>query len=250
VSLFLSEDHRSPEDLSDVLTDLVSSAPTEEPLLSISGWIVGVSEPDLERLLAPRGWRRAERFDMEFPASALLPELREDLPGQSRTATHADREPLADLMERAYAEDLVERALFVVSRHPHKDARRGIEELLNGELGPWISTASFVRVVDDRLVAATLVNELHGPLITQVMVYPEYRRLGFGADLLIRTLRSIRELGIGVPRLVVTAGNRPAQNLYGRLGFVERLDSRGTVWLNLPALGWSPPPRDVSRFQT
>ncbi len=87
--------------------------------------------------------------------------------------------------------------------------------------------------MEGRLVAATLVNELHGPLLSEVMVDPAWRRRGFARRLVARSIAAVRALALGPLRLVVTVGNDRAEPLYRSVGFVPT-PVRGTIWLRLP----------------
>lgn len=63
-----------------------------------------------------------------------------------------------------------------------------------------------------------MVDEAH---ITNIAVSQQYRRRGIGELLLIATIDLARELKASTMTLEVRASNIPAQNLYGKYGFVE-----------------------------
>jgi ribosomal protein S18 acetylase RimI-like enzyme len=234
---FLSPADATPSSIERLLRDTVDLAAPGEPVISILDWVPGLAPEMWRPLLERRGWQLVTRVDLFFPAAASIPTFDPPTGAAILPATHADRAELVDLMGSAYSADLRERALFMVSRDPRVDAERGIAELLDGALGEWVASASFVARFDGRLAGAILVNLFHGPLITQVMVDPAFRRGGVGSALLTQCIAAVRAKGLGVPRLVVTDSNLPAVRTYRRFGFIEDPGTRGGVWLDLRALG-------------
>jgi [ribosomal protein S18]-alanine N-acetyltransferase len=69
-----------------------------------------------------------------------------------------------------------------------------------------------------------MVDEAH---ITNIAVAQEYRRRGIGELLLIATIDLTRELKATTMTLEVRASNIPAQNLYGKYGFMKMGVRRG-----------------------
>jgi [ribosomal protein S18]-alanine N-acetyltransferase len=63
-----------------------------------------------------------------------------------------------------------------------------------------------------------IVDEAH---IGTVAIHPLWRRRGLGEKLLVRLLGQARDLGAVLATLEVRAGNRVAQRLYERHGFVQ-----------------------------
>lgn len=99
---------------------------------------------------------------------------------------------------------------------------RMIEDLLGGGLGPVVREASTVLRTDDGRIAGFLLTVELSPrvvLLADLVVDPEFRRLGLGGYLLRSGLRAARGLGHATARLWVTEGNAPARRLYERLGF-------------------------------
>lgn len=102
--------------------------------------------------------------------------------------------------------------------------------LLDGSLGSLLDAS---RVVVEspgagapRLVAACLVNDYpdSGPWVTEVSRLPDPRYSGLGALLIRRAMVTLAGQGRPTLGLAVTEGN-PARSTYGRLGFVEVLES-------------------------
>ncbi|MGC2035887.1 MAG: GNAT family N-acetyltransferase [Thermoplasmata archaeon] len=233
---FLSPADATPASIERLLRETDDLGAPGEPVLSILDWVPGLAPERWRQWLERRGWQLITRVDLFFPAAASIPTFVPPTGAAIRSATHADRGELVDLMESAYSADLRERALFMVSRDRRVDAERGIAELLDGTLGEWVASASFVARFEGRLAGAILVNLFHGPLITQVMVEPAFRRSGVASALLTRSIAAVRAKGLGVPRLVVTDSNLPAVRAYHRFGFIEDPGTRGGVWLDLHAL--------------
>ena len=207
---FLSPADATPASIERLLRETDDLGAPGEPVLSILDWVPGLAPERWRQWLERRGWQLITRVDLFFPAAASIPTFVPPTGAAIRSATHADRGELVDLMESAYSADLRERALFMVSRDRRVDAERGIAELLDGTLGEWVASASFVARFEGRLAGAILVNLFHGPLITQVMVEPAFRRSGVASALLTGSIAAVRAKGLGVPRLVVTDSNLPA----------------------------------------
>jgi len=201
------------------------------PLRSVDGPIPGLSDREVGAALAPLGFHPIERGDMVFPATAPVPLLPEPAEFPSRPLGLADESRLARLIERAYART-PDRWLF--AQTPAEDfGDLAASELLGTGVGVWRPEASFGIEVAGALVAATLVNELDGPLLSEVMVDPAWRRRGFARRLVARSISAVRSLGLGPLRLVVRIGNDRAEPLYRSIGFVAS-PVRGTLWLRLP----------------
>lgn len=239
-SLQLSPGFRNEQVLRHFLDGLQAEAATVGPVVGLYDFLPGVDQPSLASVVGPLGKLRVVREDLSFPLDRPLPVPRGPAP-HLRPLDPADAARLARLLEVAYAEDPIERSLFLQSLDPADDARLGMEGLLGTEVGQWIPSASFG--VDDgqQLAGATLVNRMNGILISEVMVAPAHRRRGLASHLLHASLSALRKAGEPAPRLVVTLRNQRAYRLYRRLGFVPVPDATGGVWLNLPALGISLP---------
>ena len=103
---------------------------------------------------------------------------------------------------------------------------------------PW-TRENYVRELTGNQVARYLVAEAEGRVvgfagawiildeshITNVAVLEPFRRRGIGRKLMQALLQYLSNLGASYATLEVRAGNLPAQNLYGSLGF-EKLGRR------------------------
>ncbi len=207
------------------------------PIVEVSDEIPGLPPVVRARVLSSRGFVPVSRLDLTWPPDRSVPSVREVRDGVVRVLGEGDAGPLARLLERAYADNPVDLALFRQRRDPDEDAEEAIRTILFGGIGPWISSASFGVEVEGRLMAATLVNDYHGVLISEVMVDPAHRRKGWARALLVRTLARLREMARADIRLVVTLTNTPAYRLYTELGFAPLPSTQGSTWLNAAVLG-------------
>ncbi|MCI4344402.1 MAG: GNAT family N-acetyltransferase [Thermoplasmata archaeon] len=187
----------------------VSLAPPQG--LPAAGWVAE---------LGPVGFRPRSRVDCTFDLHDVsrLPSAPVDR--KPRSLSLADEERISGLMLRAYARSPAERALFEQLSDPVADARLGAQDLLHGEIGTWRPDASFA--IDDgpELAAATLVQDHHGLLLSEVMVDPRHRRRGYAAAVIAASVRALSEDGSEGPlRLVVSRENERAFRLYEKLGF-------------------------------
>jgi ribosomal protein S18 acetylase RimI-like enzyme len=66
--------------------------------------------------------------------------------------------------------------------------------------------------------------------ITQICVAPKYRGMGLGYELLRRSLLGLQLAACRLATLTVTAVNRPAIDLYERIGFATVRKFRALVW--------------------
>ena len=199
------------------------------PVVRISEWVPGISVRAVRRGLTTFRFRWVYRVDYRFPTARRLPAA-PALGGVSvRRIRSDDFSGLAQLHARAYESDPVETALFREHPGPRADARESMRAILGHDLGGFRRDASFLVQHRGRTVAATCVNDFHGPLISQVMVDPRYRRQGFARHLLLRSLSAIRRWTADPPRLVVTESNRRAVALYRSLGFEIDRRTRGAI---------------------
>ncbi len=180
--------------------------------------------------LAPLGFVARERIDLVYPPEQPLPPVR---PASGiRPLAPGDEPAVARLLERAYADLPEERALFAERRDPAADARTAAAGLLHDGLAPWWADASFGIDGPEGLAAATLVHDLNGPLLTEVMTDPGVRGRGYASALIARSLAAIRaRRAASPPRLVVSWANAPARRLYLALGFVPVEATRGVRWV-------------------
>lgn len=237
--LYLAEGYRHEAALRGLL-DAVDAA-DGGPLLEVADRIPGVPPAVRQKVLAERGFRPVSRVDLGWPVGAPPPPRTEVAEGRARRLGPDDAAALALLLDSAYSDNPVDRALFVQRRDPAADAQSAITLLLGGGLGPWLSAASFGVEVDGALVAATIVNDFHGALITEVMVAPGFRRRGLARALLARTIEVLRHDGRDDIRLAVTVGNDRAYRLYTSLGFLPLAEAPGATWLHEERTGLSVP---------
>jgi ribosomal protein S18 acetylase RimI-like enzyme len=140
---------------------------------------------------------------------------------------------LADLMEACFNMDETGRAVIRELRMISTGGRLagfllGMERLL-GNL-----QQGYVWVEDGRVIGNTSLSPANyprefgkGSIISNVAVYPEFRRRGIAATLVEKSLERSREQGNRFAVLQVDAVNEGAQRLYERLGFrVERSFTR------------------------
>jgi ribosomal protein S18 acetylase RimI-like enzyme len=230
LSLYLADGYRSVSALDRFLDELDRAAPAGAPVVEVNDQIPGMDPADRRAVFERRGYVRVPRTDRAFPPDRALPARRPDV--TTRRLRAADGEALVGLLVRAYSTNPIDRALFRQFRDLREDARSEVKLLLGGELGPWIDAASFTVERPGGLGAATIVNEFHGALITEVVVDPEYRRRGWARALLAETLSALRAAGRSDIRLVVTKSNTSALELYRSVGFEPVEGVEGATWLH------------------
>ncbi|MCI4325201.1 MAG: GNAT family N-acetyltransferase [Thermoplasmata archaeon] len=233
---FLADGYRHPSSLDAFLARLDSPG-AFGPLLELPEPPSPEGFAPVEAAFRARGFVPIVRMDMRYPAERPPPSAPADPAVRVRNIVPTDVETIARLTARAYADNPVDVALFRRYRDPLEDARWGTEAILGDLVGEWLPFASFLAEDDEGPVAATLANELHGPLITQVMVDPRARGRGHATRLLGATVGALRAAGRGVPRLVVTRANRRAHRLYEHIGFVPDPSAVGARWLHSARLG-------------
>jgi ribosomal protein S18 acetylase RimI-like enzyme len=134
---------------------------------------------------------------------------------QTYDAAGADR--FADVLGRTYEGTL---------DCPEISEARTPEEALAGHRGTGFDARTWWLAEDDGSpVGLVLVNAAvdgDGWEIAYVGVAPEYRRQGFGRDLVLKALLEAKAAGEPAVTLAVDARNTPARNLYRRLGFEAR----------------------------
>jgi GNAT superfamily N-acetyltransferase len=242
VSFYLSEGFRAPGPLESFVSAV--SAEAERAGSPVIAWFdVGpiMSLEAQRRVFGARGAFHVVRIDMTYPAEKPLFEPPGESPSGMRPLHGSDQAAIARLLEVAYDDNPVERAVFVRYRDPVRDAEESARDLLHDTYGRWMSEASFGVFDGDVLASAVLVNDLRGPLITEVMTAPGYRRRGLIRHLLRASVSALRTLGMPAPRLVVTTWNERAARLYRSLGFVHLPGADGGIWLDLPRLGVTAP---------
>lgn len=238
--IYVAEGYQRASVFTTFLRRLDTMDPAGLPLLSCSPDLPGVPDSDRDAVFRDRGFLPVSRCDMIYPRNASLPAPL-PAPGQdARSLTLADKEGMAKLDRRAYADNPIDRGLFTTALDELEDARRAIASIVGGRYGRWLPEASFGIEQDGRLVALTLANDFQGALISDVAVDPAYRGKGLASRLLYLTVGALRSAGFEDPRLVVTMQNRRAVRLYQRLGFQFVPGGSGRSWLNARALGISP----------
>ena len=187
---------------------------------------------DLEELLSRYQLEPRTRGDYRFDLNRISRLSPGKVTFPMRNLGLEDESALAKLLEEAYAADPAERALFAQRSDPREEARTGVHGLLRGGVGDWLPWASFGVTDSSRIVGATLVNQFHGPLISEVMVSPEFRRRGIARALLVASLRSLASHGAEAARLVASRENTNAVQLYESVGFSPDPGVEGVVWVN------------------
>jgi ribosomal protein S18 acetylase RimI-like enzyme len=238
LNVHVLDPHFDPEALGELLGSLGPTGLSVGSILRLSLW-PPLRSPVAESAarLGPLGFRSRTRIDCRFdlaragglpPAGAVVP---------PRPLTVEDEGRIARLMEAAYADDPGERALFAQWRDPSAEARSGTHDLISGEVGTWRPDASFGIVQGGELAAATMVQEFHGFLLSEMMVGPAWRRRGFASALIGASVRALaKDAPNGSIRLVVTRENERAFRLYAKLGFEPDPTTEGVVWVRSDAL--------------
>lgn len=195
----------------------------EGPVVFLPSPFPGLPPAEEERLLHDLGFRRFARSEMSFPDDAPLPS-EVPPPGITLRAYRAtDDGSAARVHARAFG-DSFDRFLFLADLDPMRDGEIAIREIVGGRYGDFLPEASSVAESDGSLVGVVLaLRTSRGALIADVATDPAFKGRGVGRAVVARSVRVLRELGVGPARLVVTEGNRRAIELYERLGFVRTL---------------------------
>jgi ribosomal protein S18 acetylase RimI-like enzyme len=102
--------------------------------------------------------------------------------------------------------------------------RAVVQQLFDGVFGPQLWAVS--QVVEDggRLVSATMITLWEDrPFVAFSVTAPGHQRQGLARAGLQRAMNRLRAGDETELRLIVTAGNAPAERLYQSLGFVEEM---------------------------
>lgn len=135
-----------------------------------------------------------------------------------RVVREADAHDLAILMYSAF------RGTIDDEGETFADAVREIEKTLAGDYGKLLLECSFVIEEGEFLSSACLISwfDLHAaPLVVFSMTRLEHKGRGMARFLLQQSINTLLDRGHTQLTLIVTDGNKPAQNLYGSLGFQE-----------------------------
>lgn len=242
VFLYLDRDYRTPRALG-LLLDRLGAETGEGPVIMVSDPVPGFSPEEVDGVLGPRGFERLLRVDMvdpggPLPAAPEVPRLRPLEPV-------GDREPLAQLLVEGYRDNPGDQALFRHHTDPLEDARYAVTQLFEGGVGTLWPDASFVVPdAEGGLLAATVVTDLGGPLLAEVVVAPQGRRRGYARRLVRESTARVRLRSTVPLRLVVTLRNRRAYELYRSLGWRRLEETLGGPWVHPGALrlaGLEPP---------
>lgn len=172
-------------------------------------------EPDArDPAAAPRpgAGRRVLRVDLRREHTAPQPPA----DPAARPPTAADAEALAVLFIDAY------RGTIDDEGETLDDARAVVRQLFDGGFGTMWWPVSEVVERPHGLAAATLVTRWEGqPFVAFSITAPAWQRQGLARVGLQRAMYRLAQGGEAVLRLVVTAGNTPAERLYAQLGFVD-----------------------------
>lgn len=194
------------------------------PLAFLPGPLAGLSVEEETRLLVRRGFARYGRSEMRRTSAEPPtgpPEA--DGPGALREVGASDAPALCELHLRAY-HGRFDRYLFLEEADEAADARREVHDILKGRWGPLDPDGSVILDLDGTAVAAVLaVDRPDGVLLADVVVDPSRQGRGLGARTLVGSLRRLLARGKVATYLNVTEGNRAAERLYARCGFVRSL---------------------------
>lgn len=240
VALYLSPGFRASGPVHAFL-DALEAADPALPLVEVSDQLPGVSSANRRAIFTQRGFVPVPRLDLGWPIDRPAPARPIPAEAVVRPLGSADAPELVTLSIAAYADNPIDVALFRRWRDPQRDAEAAVTYLVLGELGPFNPSASFGAFVGGTLAAATLVNDYHGALVSQVMCAPEFRRRGYASALVLRTVGALQEQRAVSIRLVVTRANERAYRLYRALGFEPIPGADGVSWLHARRLGLAPP---------
>jgi ribosomal protein S18 acetylase RimI-like enzyme len=183
----------------------------------------GLTVDEEAATLRSMGFAPYSRSEMLLPSAAALPAYEAVEGAVVRSFRPADERAIVAVHAAAYRNHF-DRFLFAEDLNPERDAELTIRRLIEGRYGTFLPRASMVIVHRERIVGETIVLAPPGrALIADVAVDPAAQRKGLGRAVLVGTVRALRAQGVGGIALVVTEGNRPAVQLYERLGFVRTL---------------------------
>jgi GNAT superfamily N-acetyltransferase len=245
--VYLDDGFRTPRLLGGFV-DRLRGEPGATPLVSVLDPVPAMPDAEVDAVLAARGFERLLRIDLSYPAVAPLPSAPEV--AGVRNLRRDDAEGVARILREGYEDNPGDRALFRFELDALDDSRHAVRQLFEGGVGQFWPEASFAvpdPAAPDRLLAVTVVCDLKGPLLAEVIVAPDGRRRGFARRLVQESLRAVRARTAEPLRLVVTLRNRRAYRLYDSLGFVRLEATLGGPWVHPGELGVSSldPPFDL-----
>jgi GNAT superfamily N-acetyltransferase len=126
----------------------------------------------------------------------------------------SDKSALAELMLNAY------RGTADYEGESLEEAEEEIEALIGGKYGAFLSEHSFARWKEGVMISATLITWHEcAPLLAFSMTRADFKRRGHAKALIAATAESLAKAGYKSLDLYVTASNRPAIELYRKMGF-------------------------------
>ena len=135
---------------------------------------------------------------------------------RARVPQPEDGDALATLLLEAY------RGTIDDEGETPEETRSVVRQLFDGAFGPMLWSVSEVVEDGGRLVAATMITLWEDrPFVAFTVTAPSHQRRGLARAGLQRAMNRLRAGDETELRLVVTAGNAPAEQLYASLGFVD-----------------------------
>jgi ribosomal protein S18 acetylase RimI-like enzyme len=176
-------------------------------------------------------------------------------PGKLRPIdVHRDLNPVADLMERCFADTL------------DPDGQRYLQQMRTAANNPgylrWatmmseggsVPVSGYVWEEAGKVVGNLTLIPYYGLgqryfLVANVAVHPEYRRQGIATSLTIKAIEHARQRGAQAVWLHVRADNEGATRLYRSLGFIEQAQRTTWIWdrasareVQIPGIRLEPP---------
>ena len=133
-----------------------------------------------------------------------------------RAVLDSDREPLAQLMLAAYRGESDD------DNSTLEDAHEEIRKTFAGEYGEFLNKTSVIIERDGEIAATTLITLFEErPFVCFTMTAPQFKRQGLALATLLAAIEHLKSAQEPELRLMVTAGNSPAERLYEHLGFVD-----------------------------
>lgn len=136
----------------------------------------------------------------------------------SRCIRKADEHDLSILMYSAF------RGTIDDEGETFSDAVREIEKTMSGDCGRLMPDCSFIIEQGEFIASACLISWYEpsvSPFVVFTMTRPEFKGQGMARFLLQQSINALIDQGYSQLTLIVTDGNRSAQNLYVSLGFRE-----------------------------
>ena len=236
--IYLKKGYQNPEGLGTFLDELEADSDRDGPLASFLDLLPGLSAEAQEECLSPRGYFHLDRLVLRLPKERPLPHGPLDAATAMHTLRSEDEEALVRLMRESYDSWASRLAPWLSHRDPREDAQDAVRDIFEGRRGEWLSWASYAVDVAGGLAAATLVSRTGGPVISDVMVTPRLRRIGLGRQLLLQTVRALREREPEEPCFVTTARDLVALRLFRGVGFeIDTTAPPLGLWVSRAVMG-------------